>query len=66
MKILDFVVIGISVFWISLPVWYVAGRTGEGLGYDLGSQSGGVIVLGGIYLAYRIYQSRKKTKVELS
>ena len=66
MKILDYVVIGLSVLWISLPFWYVAGRTGEGLGYDIGSQSGFVILFGGIYLAYRIYQSRKKPKVELS
>ena len=65
MKILDFVVIGLSVLWISLPIWS-GFHTGEGIYYDIGSQSGFVILFGGIYLAYRIYQSRKKTRVELS
>lgn len=48
----------LSVFWIALPILGF-GRTGEGLGYDIGSQSGPVIMIGVPYLVYRIYQYRK-------
>ena len=61
MKKLIGLFIAISVFWVSLPVWSGL-STGNGVYYDMGSQSVHLIFIWGAFAVIRSILKRKSKK----
>lgn len=64
MKKLDYTVIGILVLWTFLPAWLWFGfgifiGSGEGLGFDIGSQLTNAAIFGLLWVGYRVWEKRK-------